>query len=61
MLDLFMCLLLNLVRHGKIAEANMYKDGAYSSVTVKTDDGTYRVSISKETEQGNSENLDDDF
>ena len=50
MKDIFMCLLLNLANHGKITEANMYKDGAYSNVTVKTDDGTYRISVTKETE-----------
>ena len=61
MLDLFMCLLLNLGRHGKIAEANMYKDGTYSNVTVKTDNGTYKVSVIKETEQDGNKNLDDDF
>lgn len=48
MMDLFMCLLLNLVRHGKITEANMYEDGTYSNVTVKTDNGTYKISILKE-------------
>lgn len=48
MMDLFMCLLLNLVRHGRITEANMYTGGTFSNVTVKTDNGTYKVSISKE-------------
>ena len=57
MMDLFMCLLLNLVRHGRITEANMYKDGTYSNVTVKTDNGTYRVSITKEAEQDTNGNV----
>ena len=57
MMDLFMCLLLNLVRHGRITEANMYKDGTYSNVTVKTDNGTYRVSITKEAEQDTNRNV----
>lgn len=48
MMDLFMCLLLNLIRYGKIIEANMYKDGDFSNVTVKTENGIYRVSITKE-------------
>ena len=61
MMDLFMCLLLNLVRYGKVTEANMYKDGTFSNVTLQTDNGTYRVSISKEKEQGDNKNLDDDF
>ena len=50
MKDLFMCLLLNLAQHGKITEANLYRSGDFSNVTVKTDNGTYRVSISKEDE-----------
>ena len=51
MKDLFMCLLLNLAQHGKITEANMYEGGTFSTIKVKTDEGTYRVSITKETEQ----------
>ncbi len=51
MQKLFMCLLRSLESHGKITEANMYKDGTYSNITVKTPDGIYRVSISKEMNQ----------
>ena len=57
MLDIFVCLLLNLVRHGKITEAEMYKGGKFSNVTVETDNGTYKVSILKEeTEQDTNGN-----
>ena len=56
-MDLFMCLLLNLVRYGKITEANMYKDGNYANVMLKTDNGTYRVSVIKEAEDGNKEDV----
>lgn len=53
MKDIFMCLLLNLTNHGKITEANMFKCGTYSNITVKTDNGIYRISVTKEeTEQG---------
>ena len=51
MIDLFMCLLLNLEKHGKIAEANMYTGGTFSNLTVKTDDGTYTVSVIKQNEE----------
>lgn len=51
MIDLFMCLLLNLVRHGKITEAHMYGNGTFSNMTIKTDKGSYKVSISKENDE----------
>mgnify|MGYP003296199245 CR=1 FL=1 len=50
MFDLFMCLLLDLVRHGKITEANMYKSGNFSTIKLKTKNGTYSISIHKEEE-----------
>lgn len=48
MKDLFMCLLLNLMKHGDITTAAMYKGGTFSSIVVETADGVYSVSISKE-------------
>lgn len=51
MKDLFMCLLLNLVNHGRLTEANMYEGGYFSNIKIKTDDGTYTISISKEKEE----------
>jgi hypothetical protein len=54
MKDLFMCLLLNLTTHGNIFEANMY-DGNLSNIKLKTDNGTYSISIQKVAEtDGNS-------
>jgi hypothetical protein len=54
MKDLFMCLLLNLTKHGKLTEANMYRDGIYSSITVEGEDATYTVTIRRE--EKNNEN-----
>ena len=51
MKDLFVCLLLNLAHHGKITEANMYKGGDFSTVTLKTNNGIYRVSVTREKEK----------
>jgi hypothetical protein len=48
MKDLFMCLLLNLMKHGNITEANLYKGGKFSSIVVETKDGIYTVNIGKE-------------
>ena len=56
MKDLFMCLLLNLTKHGKLTEANMYRNGAFSAITVETDNGTYTVTISKEKDEENNAN-----
>ena len=57
MKDIFMCLLLNLAQHGKIIEANMYKDGTYSNVTIKNDNGTYKIGVIKEDDSNeNKEN-----
>lgn len=56
MKDLFMCLLLNLVRHGSLTEATMYEGGHYSNIKLKTESGTYSFSITKlkeEEENGN--------
>lgn len=52
MKDLFMCLLLNVVNHGTLTEANMYEGGHFSNMKIKTKDGTvYSISISKEKEE----------
>jgi hypothetical protein len=51
MKDLFMCLLLNLTKHGKLTEANMYRGGDYSSITVESEDAIYTVTIRKEEKQ----------
>ena len=48
MKDIFMCLLLNLVHHGKITEANLYKGGTCSTITLKNEEGIYKVSVIKE-------------
>lgn len=57
MRDLFMCLLLNLANHGKLTEANMYTGGTFSQIKLKTENGTYSISISKEeTDDGNKNN-----
>jgi hypothetical protein len=53
MKDLFMCLLLNVVNHGKLTEANMYQGGEFSTMKIVTDSGTYSISISKEEEKEN--------
>ena len=55
MKDLFMCLLLNLVKYGKLTEANMYEGGHFSNIKIKTDSGTYSISISKEKEVNKNE------
>ena len=55
MKDLFMCLLLNSVRHGKLTEATMYEGGLFSNMKIKTDSGTYSISISKEKEEKKGE------
>lgn len=56
MKDLFMCLLLNVVNHGKLTEANMYEGGHFANMKVKTDSGTYSISISKEKEEEKNAN-----
>lgn len=48
MKDLFMCLLLNLTKHGKLTEANMYQSGVFANLRIEAEDGVYVVSISKE-------------
>ena len=58
MMDLFMCLLLNLVRHGKITEATMYESGIFSHVTVKADDGIYKVTVMKEGAEDSADGND---
>lgn len=55
MKDLFMCLLLNLTKHGKLVEANCYKSGEFSVIAIETEDGIYTVSISKEKKDGGKE------
>lgn len=51
MKDLFICLLLNLTRHGNVSEATMYQGGTFSILKIETENGTYSVSISKEEEK----------
>lgn len=55
MKDLFMCLLLNLTKHGKLVEANCYKSGDFSVIAIETEDGIYTVSITKEKKDGGNE------
>lgn len=56
MKDLFMCLLKNLVTYGTLTEANMYEGGHFSNIKIKTDSGTYSVSISNAKEEEPNEN-----
>ena len=51
MKDIFMCLLLNLAQHGKIVEANMYKGGTYSNITIKTENDIFKISVMKEEDE----------
>lgn len=51
MIDIFMFLLLNLTKIGKLTEANLYATGDFSTVSIKTDSGIYKVLISKEAKQ----------
>ena len=56
MKELFMCLLLNVVNHGTLTEANMYEGGRFSNMKIETKDGTvYSISISKEKEEKKNE------
>ena len=48
MKDIFVCLLLNLIKHGNITEANMYKGGEYASFTVETEDSVFTLNVRKE-------------
>lgn len=48
MRELFLLLLTGLHNFCTVNEAQMYKGGTFSSFEVVTEDGTYRVSISKE-------------
>ena len=45
---LFMRLLLELKDYGDITEANMYKGGKFSYITLENEDGVYTVNITKE-------------
>ena len=51
MKDIFVCLLLNLIKHGNITEANMYKGGKYASFQVVREDGVYNINIGKEEKE----------
>ena len=51
MKDLFMTLLLIMAEKGSLTEANMYASGKYSNMKIKTESGTYSISISKEEEE----------
>lgn len=51
MKELFMELLLDLRMKGNITEANLYQSGTYSSFTVETKSGKYKISISKKDEE----------
>ena len=51
MKDLFMCLLLNMQKFGKITAANLYKLGKLSSIELETEDAVYTITITKEDKQ----------
>lgn len=51
MRDLFMCLLRNFHSLGKLTEANMYEGGHFSNIKIKTESGTYSITIVKEKEE----------
>lgn len=51
MKNLFMCLLLNLVKHGNLTEANMYEGGKFSNIKIQTEDGAYSISVTKLNEE----------
>ena len=48
MKDLFMCLLLNLQKHGKIVAANLYRDGKFATLEIDGEDAVYTVTINRE-------------
>lgn len=50
--ELFATLFLKLEELGDVAEANLYKSGDFSTIKVKTEDGTFNISISREKENG---------
>ena len=51
MKDLFMCLLLNMVNHGNLTEANLYSSGKYATLTLENENGIFNISIMKEDEE----------
>ena len=54
MKDLFMCLILNLSKLGKMTEAVMYDGGEFSQVKIETESGKYTISVSKEEVKKNA-------
>ena len=50
--ELFASIFLKLEQLGDVTEANLYKSGDFSNIEVKTDEGIFRISISKEKENG---------
>ncbi len=57
MSNIFMCLLMNLKNHGKIASA-LLKDDNYATITVRDNDSEYVVNIVKnmKVEENNNGN-----
>ena len=47
MKDLFICLLLNICKFGRLKSADMYNDN-FSTLDIVTEDGKYSISIRKE-------------
>ena len=58
MKDLFMCLLLNLTKHGKLVSADMYRSGVFSNIEIESEDAVYTVTITKEPKKDEVENED---
>lgn len=58
MKDLFMCLLINITKFGKLTGANLFNDD-YSSMTLENEHGEYTISVTRrdkkeeETEDAN--------
>ena len=57
MKDLFMCLLLNFVNHGKLIEANMYEGGTFSTIKLETAHGTYAITIRKDEDDAKEKEI----
>ena len=51
MKDLFMCLLLNMVNHGNLTQACLYKNGKFATLTIENENGTFDISIMKKEEE----------
>lgn len=55
MKELFLLLLNSLKNEGNILEANLYRSGNYSSVTVETENGKFSITVAREKEDGINE------